>query len=99
MTWQQHAACAGMPVDLFFPVEGDTGEQAKRVCAVCPVADECLDAGLFEQHGIWGGLSPSQRRYRRSKWRVPAQRALGRLSEKERMRLRLALRPHMRETA
>lgn len=44
-------------------------ERARAYCRQCPVTTECLTAGLYAEgnhtgrsrHGIWGGLSPSQR--------------------------------------
>jgi len=37
---------------------------AKRVCAACPVRQECLDYALRvrEPFGIWGGLNETERR-------------------------------------
>jgi hypothetical protein len=32
------------------------------VCGSCPVVLECLRAGLGEEHGVWGGLTPLDRR-------------------------------------
>jgi WhiB family redox-sensing transcriptional regulator len=39
-------------------------DAAKRVCAACPVRQECLDYALRvrEQYGIWGGLTEVERR-------------------------------------
>jgi WhiB family redox-sensing transcriptional regulator len=39
------------------------GEYAKKVCAECPVEEQCLEWALQndEQHGIWGGTTPKQR--------------------------------------
>jgi WhiB family redox-sensing transcriptional regulator len=34
---------------------------AKRICSTCAVQPQCLDYGLGEDYGIWGGLSPKQR--------------------------------------
>ncbi|MGH8895631.1 MAG: WhiB family transcriptional regulator [Egibacteraceae bacterium] len=70
--WQAHAACAGMPVEDFFPA-GSTGPAldriacAKAVCAVCPVAGDCLDFALDtgQTDGVWGGLSEDERRAER----------------------------------
>jgi len=67
--WLQHAACASEDPELFFPV-GTTGpaldqiEDAKRVCAGCPVRQTCLDWALEtgQYAGIWGGLSEQERR-------------------------------------
>lgn len=69
-TWQDEAACAGMPQALFFPepVDGKLPafvyEQGRRVCARCPVADQCLRYALDngETDGLWGGLTPTARR-------------------------------------
>ncbi|MDX3354720.1 WhiB family transcriptional regulator [Streptomyces sp. ME01-24h] len=44
-------------------------EQAKRVCAACPVRQQCLDYALAMEGayavsfrgGIWGGTTPSER--------------------------------------
>jgi WhiB family transcriptional regulator, redox-sensing transcriptional regulator len=37
---------------------------AKQLCAECPVADLCLEYSLAseEQFGVWGGLTPRERR-------------------------------------
>ena len=64
-SWQQDAACvhcAGR-VD-FFPARGESVREAKAVCAVCPVREECLDFALRLKvaHGVWGGLSERERR-------------------------------------
>jgi len=39
-------------------------EQAKAICAMCPVREPCLAYALRirEPHGIWGGMSESERR-------------------------------------
>jgi WhiB family redox-sensing transcriptional regulator len=67
--WRDHALCRDTDPDLFFPV-GTTGlalvqiEHAKRVCAQCAVAAECLDFALTtnQDSGIWGGQSEEERR-------------------------------------
>lgn len=72
--WTDHAACRGVDPELFFPVStrGPAQEdvaEAKRVCARCPVAAECLAWALRagESAGIWGGTTPEERRYLRLK--------------------------------
>jgi WhiB family redox-sensing transcriptional regulator len=35
--------------------------KARRLCLSCEVRAECLEDGMGEQYGIWGGLSPKQR--------------------------------------
>ena len=59
--WREHAKCAGRG-DLFFD---DLYEQeAKAICADCPVREQCLDHAMRapEQYGIWGGKTPRERR-------------------------------------
>jgi WhiB family redox-sensing transcriptional regulator len=64
------AACRRPEVDpaWFFPVVGETGARAKRVCETCPVRDECLafavNAG-YGLRGIWAGTSERERRHLR----------------------------------
>jgi WhiB family redox-sensing transcriptional regulator len=80
-TWRDHALCRDTDPELFFPV-GTTGnallaiDYAKRVCAQCVVAQECLDFALEtnQDSGIWGGLSEEERRDIRRQ-RAAAQRA------------------------
>lgn len=38
--------------------------EAKRICGLCPVRDECLTWALDhnEPEGIWGGLDPKERK-------------------------------------
>jgi WhiB family redox-sensing transcriptional regulator len=66
--WRQHAACRGMPTELWFPKKGDNHAQsaAKEICAACPVRQECYDYALdvaqeVELLGTWGGTSQKQR--------------------------------------
>jgi WhiB family redox-sensing transcriptional regulator len=72
----RRAACAGAPVDLFFPdpARPDTQHsgQAMAICAGCPVREACLAAGMAEEHGIWDGLEPRERRVLRRKQRGEA---------------------------
>lgn len=64
--WMDEAACSETDPDLFFPELDSLWKVsvAKKICAECPVKIECLEYALrnrFEE-GIWGGLSPSNRR-------------------------------------
>src|SRR5687767_4236716 len=73
--WRVHASCRSIDPDLFFPV-GTTGsavdqiEYAKRVCAICPVSEPCLEFALTtnQDSGIWGGRSEEERRVLRRQW-------------------------------
>ncbi len=68
--WQMHGACRGMDSESFFHPEGERGParvnretQAKRVCASCPVLEQCRRHALsaHEPYGVWGGLSEAER--------------------------------------
>jgi WhiB family redox-sensing transcriptional regulator len=63
--WQQDAECANYAgrVD-FFPARGESLRDAKAVCTICPVKNECLEFAmrLKVAHGVWGGLSERERR-------------------------------------
>lgn len=61
--WMDEAACAGVDQDIFYPERGESYEAARRVCARCPVTDECLEHALEigDTLGMWGGLTPDQR--------------------------------------
>ena len=65
-SWRNQAACRGMDTNVFFPEEGgpSSGQEAKAVCAICPVADECLLSAVVngERLGVWGGKGERQRR-------------------------------------
>lgn len=67
--WRDDATCRTVDPELFFPT-GRAGQvtemeqQAKKVCAVCPVREECLDTALEDDDytGVRGGLSAKERR-------------------------------------
>lgn len=52
----EHLPCHAEP-DLFFAESSTMLEQAKAMCADCPVRDHCLAGALErrEPHGVWGG--------------------------------------------
>lgn len=62
--WQRDAACAGMDTNIFFAEKGQRLDEAKATCAPCPVKRECLECAIRnrERNGVWGGLTPKQRR-------------------------------------
>ena len=54
--WRDEAACAGKDHLDWFDL--DCGlEEALKICAVCPVGDECLDYAVKHHlvEGVWGG--------------------------------------------
>lgn len=68
--WMDDAICAQTAPDVFFP-DKDRGarweaEEAKAICARCPVRAACLDFAEEhgEEYGVWGGLSVNERRVR-----------------------------------
>ena len=63
-------ACRALPTEMFFHPEGERGprrrnreQNAKAVCASCPVIQQCRAHALAvrEPYGIWGGLSEDDR--------------------------------------
>lgn len=71
MTWREDAACLGVDPDVFFPPEHTVtrgpgrNAEARRLCASCPVIDECgADAVKTGDvyHGFRAGKSPPGRR-------------------------------------
>lgn len=62
--WLPFALCRGLPLVWWFPKGGDAGRRGKRVCAVCPVTEQCREWATVERigSGTWGGSSPSERR-------------------------------------
>jgi WhiB family redox-sensing transcriptional regulator len=74
--WQEDALCVGVETEVFFP--NDKGmvkerwQSAKAVCAFCPVRKPCLESAMVrdehdDQWGVFGGLSPLERRALRKK--------------------------------
>lgn len=63
-TWRTEAACRNSTPELFFPHTGqvDLARRAKLICDKCPVKAKCLEEGLKEREGIWGGTTPKERR-------------------------------------
>lgn len=55
LRWQDRAACAGMPLSVFFPPPGARTEAAQRACSRCPVVGPCAEYGERQSHGVWGG--------------------------------------------
>lgn len=62
LAWK--AEGAWVDPELFFPISDLDAEPAKRVCASCGVRDRCLEHAMRtrESEGIWGGLTPGERR-------------------------------------
>lgn len=79
--WKDWGACRTADTDAFYPplTPADGLERwpvgsdvvAKRYCAVCPVKTHCLSAGIYEQHGVWGGKTTIERRSLRRRLLMP----------------------------
>lgn len=62
--WMDDALCAQVDPAIFYPEKGRQSDDAKKICARCPVAAECLEYGLEKSDGwgTWGGLAPEDRK-------------------------------------
>jgi RNA polymerase sigma factor (sigma-70 family) len=62
--WMLDAACAGRPVEQFFPKRKAERARACNMCTRCPVREACLAASVPHAHllGIWGGRTEAERR-------------------------------------
>jgi WhiB family redox-sensing transcriptional regulator len=62
--WRQRAACRGIDADVFYPLSDEMAEEAKGICADCPVREACLEHALMtrERDGVWGGRTERERR-------------------------------------
>jgi len=65
--WQADALCREHPDVTFFPERGQASAPAKAICAPCLVRADCLQYGMTQPCGIWGGTSDRERRARRAK--------------------------------
>jgi WhiB family redox-sensing transcriptional regulator len=72
--WREDAACRGVDTDVFFPATDEEAEEAKAICASCPVRKECLEFALQtrQEDGVWGGLTETERRRLRRRLRERA---------------------------
>ncbi|MFI2667892.1 WhiB family transcriptional regulator [Micromonospora carbonacea] len=63
--WRRHGNCTASDVNMHPDDSDHRGEQAaKKVCAGCPVATQCLveSINLSDWHGIRAGLTGGERR-------------------------------------
>jgi WhiB family redox-sensing transcriptional regulator len=62
--WRSKAACQGLDPEIFYPLDDEDAEEAKTVCATCPVGEACLEhaLGYREKEGVWGGATERERR-------------------------------------
>ncbi len=70
--WWHAAACRGPNQRVFYPPSAGEPRREKRfrerrakaICDSCLVQADCLEHAIVqrEQHGIWGGMTESERR-------------------------------------
>ncbi len=84
-SWRDHAACKGLPTELFF-VNGH--QPGLTVCASCRAAEECLEYALslpaYDDHGIWGNVGKLERdrmRRQRRQAHIPRPRSFRALAK------------------
>lgn len=75
--WANRGACRTVETAVFYPSPitraGREYDEARAVCAVCPVIDDCRAYGLeHNPPGMWGGLSEWDRRRRNQRPSAPA---------------------------
>lgn len=61
--WRNDADCVGVDPEIFFPTSPSGIQAAKDICMRCVVIGDCLKTALDtgEEHGIWGGMSATER--------------------------------------
>jgi WhiB family redox-sensing transcriptional regulator len=60
--WAKQAACHGM-THLFFGETVRDANQARKICATCPVKQQCGQYAIdgHENFGTWGGMTVNER--------------------------------------
>lgn len=75
--WMERGACRSIGGEVFFPEIGEDWHEARKVCTDrCPVTMQCLEfamrveqgTSLHARAGLWGGLSPKQRKDYEPAW-------------------------------
>ena len=75
--WRKRAACLGQPTERFFPEDTNEYRHIVSLCEGCVVKRACLDEALqvpmsSDRYGVFGGLTPPQRRRLRADRQVSA---------------------------
>ena len=73
-SWRDQASCLDFDPELFFPVGTgelavEQAEEAKAVCATCPVLGQCREfeltppprGGLRNEYGVFAAMTPEER--------------------------------------
>ncbi|HMS12210.1 MAG: WhiB family transcriptional regulator [Microthrixaceae bacterium] len=61
--WVGKAACSGLDPAVFYPPTDEDADEAKAICAACPVQEPCLEHAIEmrEKNGVWGGATERER--------------------------------------
>lgn len=61
--WTGRAACRGLDPAIFYPPTDEEADEAKAVCELCPVNEDCLEHAILhrEKNGVWGGATERER--------------------------------------
>jgi hypothetical protein len=67
MDWLEQSACRGKNVDMWYaPLDASNPNDyyavGKTACRNCSVWKDCMKLGAEETWGMWGGLTPQERR-------------------------------------
>ena len=87
--WMARANCRGVSGDVFFPELVGIGErlafeEAREYCAACEVRQDCLEQAMKDEEvavkrfGMFGGMTPRERRGLQSERDAQAARELQR---------------------
>ena len=65
--WKKRGACLGYPAEVFHPENPTDYRHAVKVCERCVVKARCLEfalqtPGSADRFGVYGGMTPPQRR-------------------------------------
>lgn len=61
--WRERAACTGKQELFFNDHRATVVREAKKICAVCVVRQQCLAHAMkHDEFGVWGGLTANERR-------------------------------------
>lgn len=63
-SWMNAGKCRGGGQEPFYPDPSMSRAEGQAICEECPVRLECLAYALAtrERYGVWGGMTPSQRK-------------------------------------
>lgn len=59
--WKDYGLCSDEDGELWFSGVNSKLARAKAICKECPVRELCLEEGLTEEFGVWGGYDELER--------------------------------------